>query len=152
MSPILTRISLAIIDVNLAIFPSPSGLAHTLVVDQLVDADTVLARTLRAQIDLVLASFSSKTWRARAAEVVHQIGTVCSQQTRFFGAVVHVNVTNLAFPTWETLAHKSTLFESDAGGAVVARVTIGCARIDLDVQLDQHILCNTTNCSFSLVT
>lgn len=135
MSSILARIGLAIIDVNLAISPSPSGLAHTLVVEQLVNANTVLARTLRAQIDLVLASFSSKTGRARAAEVVHQVGTVCSQKTRFFSAVVHVNIANLTFPAWETLAHESTLFESDAGGAVVARVTIGCARINLDVQL-----------------
>lgn len=144
MSSILARIGLTIIDINLAIFPSPSGFAHTLVVEQLVNANTVLARTLRAQIDLVLASFSSETGRARAAEVVHQVGTVCSQKTRFFSAVVHVNIANLAFPTWKTLAHESTLFESYAGGAVVARVTIGCARINLDVQLVQFYLFSVT--------
>ena len=55
------RIGIAVIDVDLTIVPYPSDVTDALRGEQPVDAETIEVRTVRTEIDLVLASFSRES-------------------------------------------------------------------------------------------
>ena len=82
---------------------------NLLVSEKLIDADSVDAVRVQADIVLDLASLSGKSGRTIASEVVDQIGTVGAQETRLLGAVVDVDVTQDTLPSSRTVANISTL-------------------------------------------
>jgi hypothetical protein len=82
---------------------------NLLVSEKLIDADSVDAVRVQADIVLDLASLSGKSGRTIASEVVNQIGTVGAQETRLLGAVVDVDVAQDTLPSSRTVANISTL-------------------------------------------
>jgi len=82
---------------------------NLLVSEKLIDADSVDAVRVQADIVLDLASLSGKSGRTIASEVVDQIGTVGAQETRLLGAVVDVDVTQDTLPSSRTVTDISTL-------------------------------------------
>lgn len=78
----------ALVHVHLARSARPAGVADALEREQAVDADAVLARVLTAHVHLGLATLAREAGRTLATEVVQQVGTLGTEQTGAFGAVV----------------------------------------------------------------
>lgn len=57
---------------------SPSGIANAMIVEQFVDAFSILAWILGAatEVDFFLTSFASESWRASAGKIRNQVCTV----------------------------------------------------------------------------
>ena len=82
---------------------------NLLVSEKLIDADSVDAVRVQADVVLDLASLSGKSGRTIASEVVDKVGTVGAQETRLLGAVVDVDVAQDTLPSSRTVANISTL-------------------------------------------
>ncbi len=82
---------------------------NLLVSEKLIDADSVDAVRVQADVVLDLASLSGKSGRTIASEVVDKVSTVGAQETRLLGAVVDVDVTQDTLPSSRTVANISTL-------------------------------------------
>jgi hypothetical protein len=82
---------------------------YLLVLEEFVDADSVDAFRIGANVFLDLAALAGKSGRAVAAEVVDQVGAVGAQQTGLLGAVVDIDVAQDALPTGGTVTDEATL-------------------------------------------
>jgi len=131
LAVILAWYRYALVDVDLASRAGPSWMADAFMTEEIVHANAVQAGIARAQIDLLVAPFAGESRRAVAREVGDQIGAIGSEQTGSLGAIVRVDFTALTLPAWQTLALVATLLKSHASRAVVARISAGCARINL---------------------
>jgi len=58
------------------------------VAEEPVNTNAVFARIVGTHVDFLVATFSGEPRRASTFEIVDEISTVCSQQTRTLGTVV----------------------------------------------------------------
>lgn len=63
-------------------------------------------------------------------EIVNQIGTIGTQETRILGAIVNIQIAMDTFPAGHTIALITTLLQSSTSGAIRARISINGARIN----------------------
>lgn len=132
------RAARAIVNVYLARGTGPSRMAHALMAEQSVDAHAVLARVGRAYFDFRFATFPRESRRTGALEIVDQVGTRGTQETRPFRAIVDVHVAMFTLPTGFTFALVSALFQRRTRGRILARVQRFRTRIDLNDKTKYH--------------
>ena len=121
---VLTRVIGAVINVDITVDPSPARLTDTLIPKQLVHtlpSDTGVRLT---QVHLGLTSLASEASGTVAAEVIDQICTVSSQQTRLLQTIINVILAMSALPALCALTGVATLGQSPARGSIATRVAI----------------------------
>lgn len=109
---ICTWIGAAIAYVNITAGAGPSWITNAFVAEEAIDASTVAAWFRQAQVNFVVASFSSEAWRACAAKVIHQICAVGAQKTRILSTIVDIRFAQLALPSCQAFAFESSLLQS----------------------------------------
>ena len=82
--------------------------------EELVDADTIDALRVGADVLLDLASLAGEAGRTIAPEVADEVSAVGAQEARLLGTVVDVDVAENTLPTIRTVANKPTLNEVKA--------------------------------------
>lgn len=136
---ILARIICAIVDIPIAITTRPARCADALIGEQPIHARAMFARLRQAQIDLLLAPFACKAGRTCATEIVHQIGTIRTQQARLLRTIVNVFVAHLSLPAGQTFTFEAALLQSQTSSSVGAWIAIRRARIDRDVTVRARV-------------
>ena len=130
---ILARVAVTVVDVGVTVAASPSRFTDAFIGVQLVHTHAKGTRIRVAEINLFLTALASKTIGTLTTEIVDQIGTVASKQTRLFKTVINVDLTSASLPSFRALAIESALRQSAAQGSVGTRVTILRAGILSDV-------------------
>ena len=112
-SIVLTRIAGAVINIDVAVQPSPSWLADTLVSEQLVHAFSPDAGVGITEVHLLLTSLASKASGTVAAEVVDQVSAVGAQKTGLLQTVVNIILAVSSLPSFCALTSVASLEQSD---------------------------------------
>lgn len=84
----LTRISRAVINVDITGYASPAWSACALACKQPVNADAVHTGITGTQIYFLMTTFACESRWAGTSEVCYQVSAVCSQEARSLSAVV----------------------------------------------------------------
>ena len=77
--------------------------------EELIDADAVDTLRVCTNVLLDLATLAGEAGRTFAPDVIDEVGTVGSQQTRLFSAIVNVGIAENTFPAGRAVADESTL-------------------------------------------
>ena len=121
---VLTRVAGTVVNVDIAVKPSPARLADTLVPEQLVHTLAPHAGIGVTQVHLLLAPLASEASGTVTAEVIHQVSTVCAEQAGLLQTVIDVILAVSSLPSLCTLTCVPTLGQSPARGPIAARVAI----------------------------
>ena len=92
LARVLAGVSGTLVDVDVTVLSGPALLAHTLKVEETVDADAVEAGLRRAQVHFRLAPLAGEAARTCTGEVVDEVGAVGAKQTWQLRAVVDVRL------------------------------------------------------------
>lgn len=85
------------------------------------------------EINLFFTTLTGETGWTGTLEVVNQIGTVGTQQTRILSAVINVSFAMESFPSGQTFTLVTALLQSSTAGSVGARISVGGTRINGDI-------------------
>lgn len=89
----------------------------------------------QTQVDLLVTAFAGEAWRARATEIVDQIGTIRAQQAWILCTIVYIDVAQFTGPARYAIAFETTLLQSQARCSVRTGVAVCRARINCNVAI-----------------
>lgn len=122
-----------VVFVNVTLFACPARVTDTLVLKELIHADTVGTWSRLTKIHLDVAPLPCEATGTVTAEVMDKICAVGIQQARNVSTVIDIGLTKATLPACLTLAAEASLFQRHADGIIGTRVTLLRARVDSDV-------------------